>query len=71
MLSRRLYDGVGESLDHRGARTLLVVKPESPRELSSGRLEINTATTIRHSQPAELDLVEQGDDFVPGDRHVP
>src|SRR5205809_1606514 len=35
MLSRRLYDGVGESLDHRGARTLLVVKPESPRELSS------------------------------------
>ena len=74
MLSRRLYDGVGESLDHRGARTLLVVKPESPRELSSaltGRLEISTATTIRHSQPAELDLVEQGDDFVPGDRHVP
>src|SRR5438094_7013527 len=65
MLSRRLYDGVGESLDHRGARTLLVVKPESPRELSSaltGRLEINTATTIRHSQPAELDLVEQGDE---------
>src|SRR3989441_12677088 len=53
MLSRRLYDGVGESLDHRGARTLLVVKPESPRELSSaltGRLEISTATTIRHSQ---------------------
>jgi len=71
MLSRRLYDGVGESLDHRGARTLLVVKPERPRELSSGRLEISTATTIRHSQPAELDLVEQGDDFVPGDRHVP
>src|SRR5437667_11505692 len=56
---------LGESLDHRGARTLLVVKPESPRELSSaltGRLEINTATTIRHSQPAELDLVEQGDE---------
>src|SRR5437899_9966078 len=53
MLSRRLYDGVGESLDHRGARTLLVVKPESPRELSSaltGRLEISPATTIRHSQ---------------------
>src|SRR6058998_3030251 len=24
------------------------------------RLEISTATTIRHSQPAELDLVEQG-----------
>ena len=74
MLSRRLYDGVGESLDHRGARTLLVVKPESPRELSSaltGRLEISTATTIRHSQPAELDLVEQGDDLVPGDRLVP
>ena len=68
MLSRRLYDGVGESLDHRGARTLLVVKPESPRELSSaltGRLEISTATTIRHSQPAELDLVEQGGRFSP------
>src|SRR2546428_13048505 len=68
MLSRRLYDGVGESLDHRGARTLLVVKPESPRELSSaltGRLEISTATTIRHSQPAELDLVEQGGRFRP------
>src|SRR5437773_7452731 len=46
----------GESLDHRGARTLLVVKPESPRELSSaltGRLEISTATTIRHSQLRE------------------
>src|SRR5213080_3235828 len=67
---RRVRDGdgvlvnietIGESLDHRGARTLLVVKPESPRELSSaltGRLEISTATTIRHSQPAELDLVE-------------
>src|SRR5437870_8733171 len=80
---RRVRDGdgvlvnietIGESLDHRGARTLLVVKPESPRELSSaltGRLEISTATTIRHSQPAELDLVEQGDDLVPGDRHVP
>src|SRR5438445_5416434 len=37
----------------------------------TGRLEISTATTIRHSQPAELDLVEQGDDFVPWDRHVP
>src|SRR5436309_2295167 len=47
---------------------LLVVKPESPRELSSaltGRLEISTATTIRHSQPAELDLVEQGGRFSP------
>jgi len=68
MLSRRLYDGVGESLDHRGARTLLVVKPESPRELSSaltGRLEISTATTIRPSQPAELDVVEQGGRFSP------
>src|SRR5206468_6871861 len=41
---------------------------ESPRELSSaltGRLEISTATTIRHSQPAELDLVEQGGRFSP------
>src|SRR3989475_11512239 len=68
MLSRRLYDGVGESLDHRGAGTLLVVKPESPRALSralTGRLEISTATTIRHSQPAELDLVEQGGRFSP------
>src|SRR2546427_10935058 len=67
MLSRRLYDGVGESLDHRGARTLPVVKPESPRELSSaltGRLEISTAATIRHSR-------SKGDDLVPGDRHVP
>src|SRR2546425_4656673 len=74
---RRVRDGdgvlvnietIGESLDHRGARTLLVVKPESPRELSSaltGRLEISTATTIRHSQPAELDLVEQGGRFSP------
>src|SRR5437016_8590605 len=47
---------------------LLVVKPESPRELSSaltGRLEIITATTIRHSQPAELDLEEQGGRFSP------
>src|SRR5438552_1613030 len=66
MLSRQLYDGVGESLDHRGARTLLVVKPESPRELSSaltGRLEISTATTIRHSQPAEHGLLRSS--FVP------
>src|SRR3989441_1832239 len=74
---RRVRDGdgvlvnietIGESLDHRGARTLLVFKPESPRELSSaltGGLEISTATTIRHSQPAELDLVEQGGRFSP------
>src|SRR5947209_3759473 len=31
----------------------------------TGRLEISTATTIRHSQPAELDLVEQGGRFSP------
>src|SRR5205809_304934 len=42
-----------------------------PPVIAAPALEISTATTIRHSQPAELDLVEQGDDFVPGDRHVP
>src|SRR5947209_5811374 len=31
MLSRRLYDGVGESLDHRGARTLLRSQAGEPR----------------------------------------
>src|SRR5213594_4104310 len=48
---------------HRGARTLLVVKPESPRELSSaltGRLEISTATTIRHSEPLSLTRWSKG-----------